>query len=124
MPPQKGALILALFARLLFGQPLYVGQCSAQHELDLSVEAAQFIIRPTAHGVENVRINAEEEWLAIHQYRHLSRRRWVSNQLSAISCQQSAISNQQSAISNQQSAISNQQSAIAARNGREIQAGG
>jgi hypothetical protein len=39
-------------------------QDAAQHELDLSVQAPQVIVRPSLEGVEDLRVDAEQEGFA------------------------------------------------------------
>lgn len=40
-------------------------QRASQHELDLRIEAAQIVVRPPLHGVQQLAINTEQERLAI-----------------------------------------------------------
>jgi len=56
--------------RLLW-QPAFLLERAAQHELDLSVQAPQVIVRPSLQGVEDLRVNPEEKGFAWRQ-RNLS----------------------------------------------------
>jgi hypothetical protein len=46
-------------------EPSHLFERPPQGEFDLSIEAAQFIIGPTLHGLEYLRVKTEEVWFAL-----------------------------------------------------------
>jgi hypothetical protein len=49
----------------MLGHPARIGQGSAQQHLDLCVEAAELIRRPSTERVVHGRIEAKQNWLAL-----------------------------------------------------------
>ena len=55
----------ALRSRQALGEPAFLLQHLAQHELDLRVERAQIVVGPALDGVEHLRVDAQQEGLAL-----------------------------------------------------------